>query len=488
MAYVPQQLPDEEKNQLGRTAPTTPYPIAQGGGSAGSGAAAPGVGTPTQFGSNAAKLSDYLKANKEQVGEFGNQIAGKLNQDYTKTMGDIDTGYGGFNQQVQGSYTPGNDQLVNQAKSNPSEFVKNPDDVSKFQSLYNDQYTGPQNFESSDVYGNLNNEVNSAVQNAGLTNSFSGLGTYLNNTMGGANRTQGMNTLDTALLQRSPEASSAIKSAAAPYQNLNSYLGDKTSSADKNVATAQTQADQIRGAVQNEFTGPQGVIPTFQNQLSQNLSGAQNNYQNVLSDYSHLYSGAQPSDLQMKNLFSPDLTKMNAIQENAKMLGSPVTPNYGQFVTLNNPSGAPTMGSVATPDQIDTAKALSILSGNPDLQIQGAGSPYQAPTLGYNSQGFNSYMNDLSNTNSDQKAFATIPQGNVQAIKSLTPDQITSYLNGSPNFNPGLLSQMFPGDSFKQTVDVMMRLGMLPAGTLTGGVTPSTGPGVLGFSGTNGVY
>src|SRR5690242_8717920 len=110
MAYVPQQIPDEEQNKFANPNQTTPNPIPpQGTGSAGAGAggrAAPGMGTPTQFGSNAAKLSDYLKANEEQVGQFGQQVAGDLTNRYNQTMGNINQGFGDFNQQLQANYTP----------------------------------------------------------------------------------------------------------------------------------------------------------------------------------------------------------------------------------------------------------------------------------------------------------------------------------------------------------------------------------------------
>lgn len=232
---------------------------------------APGVGTSTQFGSNAAKLSDYLSANKEQTSEFAGEVAGNLGEGYNKAKGSIDQGVNQFNQQVQGGYAQANDDLVNQAASDPTRFAQDPNSVSQFQSLYNNQYQGPQNFESSDSYAGINSDVNKAVENSSLVNSYSGLNSYLNNSMGSKNLTPGMQTLNTSLLMRDPNAYSTIKQAATPYTGLNDYLGTKKTEANAGVQGAISNADQIRQAVQNKFTGDQGVIPTFQADINQRI-------------------------------------------------------------------------------------------------------------------------------------------------------------------------------------------------------------------------
>lgn len=296
MAYVPQQIPQDEENQFANPNQTTPNPLPpQGGGSAGAsasgGRAAPGVGSSTQFGSNAAKLSDYLSANQSQVADFGNQVAGNLSQGYNTARSGIDQGFNDFNTKVNQGYTPNDPSLASQVSGNAADFVKDPKNVSKFQSLYNDQYAGPPDFESSDIYSGVNNQVNKAVENAGLTKSQSGLGSYLNNFMGTGGDTPGMQTLNTALLQRSPEASASIRNAAAPYSGLTDYLKQKTSAADANIGTAKTNAQQIAQGVQNQFNGPGGVIPTFKSNVADQMQQNQQKYQrsqtpdDLLSDY-----------------------------------------------------------------------------------------------------------------------------------------------------------------------------------------------------------
>lgn len=387
MAFVPKQLPDEEENQFGRTAETTPTPAPQGGSSAGTGqgGVAPGVGTPTQFGSNAAKLTDYLNANKEQVGEFGQQVAGKLGEQYNEAKGAIDQGFQNYNQELNSGYNPADQNKVNQAAENPFSYAQDPNNVSQFQSWYNNQYTGPQNVESWQPYQNINSSVNSAVQNAGLTNNFAGLGTYLNNFMGSkGTSTPGMNTLDTALLQRNPDANQAIRQAAQPFQGLTDYLGGKVSEGNTAAQNAKQDVDQSRESIRNKFTGEGGVIPSFQQDLNSRLSQKRQSTQSAAD--SAIKNLVNKGNLSDKDLEVLGITRQqaNSLFENEQILsrqfGMPV--DFNQFVPERTPADVVygTADTVATSDDYAKAQALQQLTGqnmggylNPELASQ-AGS------------------------------------------------------------------------------------------------------------------
>jgi len=412
MAYVPQQIPDEEKNQFGSKNPTTPNPVPpQTGGSSGAaaqggGPAAPGVGTSTQFGSNAAKLSDYLKANAPQVQDFGNKVAGNLTGQYNQAMGAVDTGFGDFNTQVNQGYAQPNQELVKQAAANPTEFAKNPENVKGFQSQYNNSYTGPQNFESSDSYGNINNQVNKAVQDAGLTKSASGLGSYLNNYMGTGTNTPGMQTLDTALLQRSPEASQAIQNAAKPFSGLTDYFSGKTAAANQNVANAKQTADANRADVQGQFNS---LLPNLQNDINSRVSNQQGQATSELTAMNDLIArgNLSPEELsalgidqgQYNNLFS-QYDQLKAVDPYTNF--SPA--NY--FSTTPNPA-AVTPGEVATPDEYARAAALSQLTGQQSFL-----NPNEMGTSGTAPIDTNFNINDaMSYLQNELKRFKPPPTG-----------------------------------------------------------------------------
>lgn len=402
MAYVPRQIPEEEQNLFARTEPSTPVP--QGGGSAGSatGGAAPGVGTPTQFGSNAARLTDYLNANQEQVKEMGQQVAGSLTNQYNQTMGAIDQGANQFNQDVSAGYTPPDPTRLNEAKTNPTEFVKNQQNVTDFRNWFNPSYTGPQNFEGSQAYSDLNNQVNKAVETSGLVNSIPGLGTYLGSNMGGRNATPGITNLDAALLARNPDARNAIQNAAKPYQNLSGYLSDKTTSAN-NAIKSQKDAAQASGEnIRKTFTGEGGLLPTIQTDLQNRLAQNQQRtgeYNNVvqklltgntgLTPQEQALVGANPKMLQDISKAQYDLDQL--ISPNDERIDRNFPATY--FSGANSPSQF-SMENVASPEEFDRAMALSLLSGtdpflNAGMRDQAGTMPEQSK---YDLQG---YLNNL---------------------------------------------------------------------------------------------
>lgn len=477
MAYVPQQIPQDEqnKNPTG-TGQTTPQPVPpQGGGSAGSGTnAAPGQATSTQFGSNAAKLSDYLSANKDQVQQFGQNIAGNLSKNYGDTMGSIDQGLGNFNQQVGQGYAPANSDLVSKAVANPTEFVKTPENVSGFKSLYNDQYTGPANFESSPIYSNLNDQVNKAVENAGLAGSTSGLQSYLNNNnYGTANNMPGVQALDTALLQRSPEARSTIQAATVPYQNLNSYLSGKATEGNASVANAQKSAADTAQAVQNQFTGQGGVIPNFQNDLQGRVSALSGQQNNLNSLYQNVYGGGVPTLEQLTQLgVSPE--QANQLLANSGILSDEYSPftQGGTYATFQGGNPA-SLENTATADDYAKSQALAQLTGaGPVLdptKASGAGTA-SLPQLGYNIQ---QAMSDVNSTlSTDDK---NILQSNPEIV-----NYVIALANGTSNQNaPQALTQSADPHKLQKTIaDALYRTGALKPPTTSSGLPPGSPNGV----------
>jgi hypothetical protein len=371
VAYVPQQLPENEQNIFGRKEQTTPNPIPpQTGGSAGGGTAgqgtAPGFGSSTQFGSNAAKLSDYLKANQEQVGQFGQQVAGNLTQGYNQAMGAIGQGVNQFNEQVGQGYTPYNQEQVTQAAEKPAEFAAKPENVSAFQNWWKGEYKGPQNFEGTGFYGDVNNQVNKAIENANLVGTQGGLGTYLGNNMGSPDTTEGMKTLDTALLMGNPGAQQAIKGAAAPYQNLTNYLGRQTQAANKNVSDVKANQTAQSQALQNQFLGEKGVIPTYEqnftNQLGQARTNAATNTQDMIGRI--LVGNGTPEDLATLGL--PGTQPMNELLYGpVNSLKSDFNQNFDlkNYFTNQNPEVEITPANFANPQDYANAAALAQLTG-----------------------------------------------------------------------------------------------------------------------------
>lgn len=458
MAFVNPAIDESEQNKFGGTGVTTPNPQDEappesgstGAGASGTGAgAAPTQATSTQFGSSASKLSDYLSANAPQVESMGSSISGELGTQYGKLQGDINKAGSDFGSAVQGGYTPANQELVNQAASNPAEFAKDPNNISNFQKQLNNSYTGPQNFEGFEPYGKVQGDVASAVQGAGLLNSTGGLSSYLQNKAQGT-YTPGMNTLDTTLLQASPNASKMVKDATKPYEGLTDYLNQTAQNSNKLVDPAKQAAAQTGQYARDQFAP---VTQQFQQGLTSNAANQEANRlaYNTSSNSNQSAAQAQRAALlqaqqdaihkytgNVNNLAGP-----NAAAQNAR-IGNMIDPtsylsSLDPYLTGNQITNPATIANTANAGQYQEDAALSQLLGSgytPTLDQANVGQAgtYQAPTaMGAlpDTSGQTQYMGDIASLYGNAGLANIAPS---TGLWNATPAQLAQIgLNKGPN-------------------------------------------------------
>ncbi len=376
-------LPQDEQNQNAPQGQTTNNPqnggaglppqgaggsvgAATGGAKAGS---SPATGTSTQFGSSASKLGDYLSANAPQIQNQANNIVGGLNNQYGQVNQDITNAANQFQSQVQGGYAASNPDVVNQAKNDVTGFAKDPNNVKAFQSQYNNAYTGPQNFEGTDQYGNIQNEVNSAVQNANLLQSPAGLQSYLAGTQ--KNPTRASTTLDQLLLNGNPQAQASIQGAAKQFGGLTDQFGNVTSQADQSVQAAQQAAQQSNQYAHQQIQPVASNFNTGLQTAAQQAEAQRNAYNNSLNQF---YGQATPIGQNINNYL-------------AQMYGQPSIENQSSDFINKNPliTNPITTAQSATPEQYQQAAALSQLLGQDytsPLDQANIGQAGTAPKLG----------------------------------------------------------------------------------------------------------
>lgn len=280
MAYVPgsaqkKEEEDQTPNPLAQQAPVTT--------SSGIGAGPASKGTASSQGPSQpfTNLSSYLSANAPQIQAQGDKIASDLTSQYGQTKSSIDTAAQDFRNKISQGYQAPNQALIDEATSNPTQFASDPDKVKAFQSQFNFDYQGPEDFTSQDNYSNLLNSVQGSSEEANLVNSIPGLQTYLQK---GKNTTRGQNVLDTVLLQGNPEAYTKVQEAAKPFNTLSDYLGTTTQSLNQEASQAKS-ADQAQAdAVRNRFLGESGILPTTQNSINTKVQGAQTQAEKNLND------------------------------------------------------------------------------------------------------------------------------------------------------------------------------------------------------------
>lgn len=468
MAFVTPPINPEEQNQFAPGGLTTPNPAAmlppqttESGGSAGAGTVgggAPSQGTPTQFGSNASKLSDYLAANADQTQTMGNQIAGNLTSQFGQVQGDVDKAGTDFGSQVSASYTPSNPGVVSAAAADPTKFASDPNNVAAFQGQLNDKYTGPANMESTPAYASIQKEVQGAVDNANLTGSPGGLSTYLQNSVPkGQTYTPGMNALDTVLLQGNKDANQKITDAAKPFANLTGYLSNAVANGNAAIPGAQQEAQKASDAARAAFTGPGGVIPTFKDSLNQNLTSAQGqakSFNDRLADIKARLNNGQPLTMEESGLVDPKGTlqtlnpygQSTGVFQNIQAEGLPgFAPGYfsNYYKDAPGPVAPPSMANVATSDDYSKSQALNALMGEDQGLVPTLGQQFK-PSTNYGTfddQGALTNMNDTLTSYLNQVPTGSEPSaGNPNEFsKNVLP----SFIGLSPLGLPGAIVSHF---------------------------------------------
>ena len=439
MAFLPPEQQNQYAPQGQTTGAGTNSAPPQTGGSAGAGSGASKAGgepssqgTSTQFGSSSSKLGDYLTANAPQIGAQAQTVANGLNTQYGQVSGDINNAANQFGQQVSQGYAAPNQDLVNQAVSNPTQFAATPSNVSGFQGQLNDTYSGPTSYESTTPYGNIQGEVNSAVQNAGLLNTQAGLQNYLGQTSGG-NQTQASNTLDALLLSGNPDAQKTVQTAANQFNQLTPQFQNSVTNADQSVQAAQQDAQNAAAYAQQQAGN---TTNQFNTQLQNELSGAQN----AATTYNQQQQAAY-------NQLTPIQQWLNAYQGNSNVnIGNnPLTQYLNQ-----TPVNAPTLAGVATSPQYQEAAALQQLLGTGyqsplDQTAASQAGTYNTPTS--NSYDLNNIIQQIAGGATTAQYNATQPQmtglpGWEQSLVDTKSQPYQQLINELQTLDPNDFSQM----------------------------------------------
>lgn len=370
MAYLQQD--DEEQKKIAD-------PLAQqqtGGGSnlpstgGGGVGAAPNQASQQGFGN----ILDYLNANQGQATKTADAITQDLGTKLAGQKSTIDTAAGnaiGDINKATVNYDPG---LVSGAVQNPAEFVKNPENVSKFTSMRDASYKGPGSFEDTSYYGGAANAASQAAQQYQLgQGSLKPLVTPLLK-----NPTAGKVALDTGILQSDPNATKSIKAAIDPFKGISSYLAGRSTEVGTKAGEAKKATDET---FSNTKQALEGAVNKFSGDLSAKTAEAQKTQAGIDSLRAKL-AGNEP-------LTFDELSKLGIVREdlgNLRTMADTLKNNYGQNFDVTRyfnpqPGVIPTPGNVASKEDYATEQALQQLMGQdlPYLNESEAGLAGTAP-------------------------------------------------------------------------------------------------------------
>ena len=231
-------------------------------------------------------IASYLAANAPQSQQLAQQVAGTVSAPITQAGNDITNAAGSFTSSVNAGYTPENKDLISAVSENPAYVVaENPQNVANFQANLNDTYKGPTDFTQSSGYGNLEAEIANAQAQAANAATPTGVQTLLKGVEGPT--TQGINNLDSLLLNQNPDNAATIAAAGAPAANLLPTLQSTTQAQNDLAAQGTTNASTAAQDAAAALTAAQGNLAT-------NLGNEQNTIQGVVNEYNQSVNTINP--------------------------------------------------------------------------------------------------------------------------------------------------------------------------------------------------
>lgn len=318
--------------------------------------------TSTQNGTgNYTNLQSYIEQNKPA--NFGEQFANRVGETVTQAEQGQAEAENKFKQKADSSAVQQNEQLVNEAVNDPTNFVKDQNKLQAFRTQQNAQYGGPKRLsEEEELYSKAYNPTNRAQMETKTAQTGSGqkalLGQYYGAPAQRYNYSTGQKNLDQILIEMDPnsrqklnEQQTRAKQAGTNFDLLNEALGTYAKG-------KETETNKAREGVESALGR---TIPAWQQavtgRVNQQLQGRD--------------AQAQRINSALRNRQGETLTA-----EDRALLGidlnSPLY-NIGREADFNwvNPNLDANLQTLATPEEYEKSKAFATLANQPDTFLTG---------------------------------------------------------------------------------------------------------------------
>lgn len=226
----------------------------QGAVAPGSGAG-PGVGAAPQKPTSSGRftnLQTYLKAN--QSSNLGQTIGGKFQEKAQAVGNQINQSKQQFEQQAQQALQPfqGAEEFGKQAAADPTQFVKDQNNLQRFDQVRSGVYRGPKQIDN---VGTLQANVKNIQSVGQLGNTEGGRFNLLRTLFNKPTYSRGQQTLDNLILQGSPDQTEALQKlksiGAQTGRTLQETVGETVAAGQRNVGETNRISDVVKGDLSN---------------------------------------------------------------------------------------------------------------------------------------------------------------------------------------------------------------------------------------------
>jgi len=223
----------------------------------GDGAALSQKSVQDPVGSGFTNLKSYLQANEGQGVGLAENISSNIQKEGQQAQSAIDTASADYQTKLNAAIPSSYQELIDRAKSNPSQFVQNQEDVNKFKNIKQGVFSGPSTFqETAANYGNLAQDAQNLSQAYKNTLTEQGQNALLNRY--NPNVTRGSQELNQLILSRdkSGAVSKTLTEAAEPYSKLKETLAQQEAALNAQRAAALETVTQAKNYATENFVTP----------------------------------------------------------------------------------------------------------------------------------------------------------------------------------------------------------------------------------------
>lgn len=224
-----------------------------------------------QGGGTFTDISKYIDQNRGQSVNLGQQVSSNLSGQGNNAKSTLNQQQEVFNDQVSNSEVKLNQDVLNQAKTNPVNLVQDQNNLDQFKKMRDANYKGPTSFEGSDFSKPVMDAFSRFSNSKDLSQTESGRMELIREMNQGKNSSKGNLMLDNLLLQSSDPAKQILDSTRNTYSDLDSRLQGVNADSKTRADQAKLNTTESANAVQSLLYGDTGLLPSFETDLNTRL-------------------------------------------------------------------------------------------------------------------------------------------------------------------------------------------------------------------------
>ncbi len=418
-----------------------------------------------------ATLQSYLKPNQPQGEALAGQIASKTAAVGDEAKNQVEQAAGTVGGLVQQN-TPNYDaSLISNAVANPTEFVKDPNNIEAFTKQRTAAYNGPSAWDQTTEAQSATAKVGAANEKAKLLDSESGRKQLLADVQ--ENKGAGITSLNQALLSTNPNATNVLQGAKSSFSGLEDLLKGKATDVNAKIAAANDAANKARTDVSTKLGSK---VNEFGTDLTGRINSSRENLASTAQSAMAKLQNGEPLTPQELTALNTDQATIDEIRRQQGILKS----NYGQNFEVSPYATSQSADAIdpsafASTNDYDTEKALEQLTGEdlPYLQESGRKNAGTAPSTLLNFRGSEAQNNAMEALKTQDTNYSNSQQWNVgpnygQSQQAFNQD-LSNLLTGKRPVGPNeTMNGHITPETFLRTIQARVRLGKFP------GIDPRT--------------